>query len=95
MDEDENDRCDECMDGRHMNCTDVEDGSCCCPPGPDRHYFPEADDEDPSAITATLRQMFAGDLTVDEAADRLNAMGVTQLGILSAVVEMPEGQGRN
>lgn len=44
-DEDENDRCDECMDGRHTNCTDVEDGSCCCPPGPDRHFFPEEVDQ--------------------------------------------------
>jgi hypothetical protein len=35
------DRCEECMDGRHENCTDVEDGSCCCPPGADRHYFAE------------------------------------------------------
>lgn len=38
------DRCEECMDGRHSDCTDVEDESCCCPPGPDRHYFGEADD---------------------------------------------------
>lgn len=35
------DRCEECMDGKHSSCTDVEDGSCCCPPGADRHYFPE------------------------------------------------------
>jgi hypothetical protein len=35
----EADRCDECSDGRHSDCTEVEDGSCCCPPGDDRHYF--------------------------------------------------------
>jgi hypothetical protein len=37
-----NDRCDECMDGRHSDCTDVEDESCCCPDDA-RHYFPNAD----------------------------------------------------
>lgn len=42
----DNDRCDECMDGRHENCTDIEDESCCCPPGPDRRYFPVPMDED-------------------------------------------------
>lgn len=47
-------------------------------------------DDERSAITATLRQLFAGELTVDEAAGRLDAMGVTQLDILSAVT-MPAG----
>ena len=41
--EDLNDRCDECMHGEHESCTDIEDDSCCCPPGASRHYFQKSE----------------------------------------------------
>lgn len=46
-------------------------------------------------VTATLRAAFLGEITVEEAADRLAAIGVTRIGIRSVTAEMPEGQGRN
>ncbi len=48
-------------------------------------------DEERAATSEVFRAAFMGEVTIDEAADRLHAMGVREIGIRSAIVKMPEG----
>jgi hypothetical protein len=50
------------------------------------------DDPDRDAVAELLRAGFAGELDVEEVADRLAELGVTRVGIRSV---LPEGHGVN